>query len=342
MSLPHFGISEELQARLEWIEWQQRSDRFGTTSYPSSFDIPDPALGWRVRPNANVKHVKPGVYEVSVKTNAFGLRGTYPYSLNKAHGTLRVGVFGDSQTFGETVSDGETYIALLNRRLDNAEIINFGVRGYGTDQMLLYLEQEAQKYNLDIVVLATAFYHMRRNVTSFLFYAKPQFNLLDDGQLRLSGIPVPDPEKLRADTIAANRWPLMDQSVLLRWSWQRIRNLRKNWLFSANGEGWRLMRALISRFVKSAGTLGASVVLVNIDEGRPELEDDLQGLANDLSVKLVDLGPVLREAGGSGVDYAFPNDAHWTPEGHAIVAGALYSALSQEIGIADHCKEKNF
>ena len=55
--LPHFGLSQETQARLAWLDWQRQRRRYGTTSYPSSFDLPDPTLGWRVRPDASARHV---------------------------------------------------------------------------------------------------------------------------------------------------------------------------------------------------------------------------------------------------------------------------------------------
>ena len=328
--LPHFGISEELQSRLKGAERVKHKEKSGTTSYPGSFDIHDPYLGWRVRENANVRHINPGLYEVSIKTNAFGLRGTYPSNLEKPADVKRIGVFGDSQTFGETVNDHETYISLLNEKLPNTEVLNFGVRGYGVDQMLLYFEQEAAKYDLDIAVLAFGPYHIRRNVTSFLFSSKPYFTIIDNS-LELNGIPVPTPEQLDAEDITQQSWQLLDRSVLLRWIWQRVRNLKNRWLFSKYGHGWELTGALLTRFVTSAKAANTDVLLVNIGERYPDLENEIDHLAKNLSVDFINLGTTFRSAANEGIPYVLPNDSHWTYRGHIIVADTLYSYFCDKI-----------
>lgn len=338
--LPHFGIDETLQARLTWLDWQQQRERFGTTTYPSSFDAADANLGWKVRPNADARHVKPGVYEVEIHTNTFGLRGSHPGTLDKQPGITRIGVFGCSQTFGETVDNDETYVALLNKSLNDTETLNFGVRGYGTDQMFLYYQEQADKYNLDIVVIAFAFYHLSRNATGFSFYAKPVFRIDDYGELEVSGIPVPQPDKLGADDVTDKLWNIADHSVFLRWVWQRVRNLRARQVFSKNGETWHVTKALLSEFVESAHSNGSTVVIMNIDESHPELEDELQELADELSVALVNLGPVLRDAAASSVQYALPGDNHWTPLGHEIVARELQSHLCNSVDHA-HCSAQS-
>jgi hypothetical protein len=325
--LPHFGLPQETQARLAWLDWQQQRSRYGTTSYPSSFDLPDPMLGWRVRPNASARHVKPGMYDVAVHTNNAGLRGLEPVSPAKTPGRPRIGVFGCSQTFGESVDDTDTYVARLAGTHPNAEFLNFGVRGYGTDQMLLLYEEEGASYDLDVVVLAFAFYHMKRNATGFLFYAKPRFELADDGTLELVGTPVPMPEQLAAQDAGSATWNIADRSSFARWLWGRLVALRVRRQLAEQGEAWKLSEALIRRFVDSVRHTGSRPVLVNIDEARPDLEDDLTELAAELGVDLVNLGPVLREAQAAGEPYTLPNDNHWNAEGHRLVATELEAHL---------------
>jgi len=328
-TLPHFGIGEDLQARLAWIDWQKHRDRYGTTSYPSSFDQPDPDLGWKIKPNVAARHVKPGAYEVSVHTNERGMRGTAPVALAKTPGRTRIGVFGCSQTFGETVDDDETYVARLAAERPDAEFLNFGVRGYGTDQMLLYYEQEAAAYDLDVVVLAFAFYHMKRNAAGFLFYAKPYFDLDSNGSLHLHGVPVPSPDEFEAQDSSSYTWPLADRSVLLRWLWDRGRRLRERGFYSGTGYPWHLTEALIARFVGEARAEGSKVVLMNIDEEHPALEDELQALADRLDVGFVNLGPELRYAGENGITYTLADDNHWNAIGHGMVADRLEGFLCE-------------
>ncbi|MEN8133700.1 MAG: hypothetical protein ABFS45_26805 [Pseudomonadota bacterium] len=338
-SLPHFGISEDLQNHLTLMKLHQQRDKCGTTSYPGTFDIYDSLLGWRVKANANVRHVKPNVYEVGIRTNRFGLRGIYPTSLMKPVNTVRLGVFGDSQTFAETVNDDETYISILNRELHNEEVLNFGVRGYGTDQMLLYFKQDAAQYDLDIVMLATAFFHIKRNATGNYFHPKPYYTLLGNDELQLNGTPVPTLAEFAARIDSSDTWELADNSVFLRWFWQRVRNLRERWLFSENGDAWHLTKALITRFVQHAKESGTIVMLMNIDEKHPELEGDLQILADHLTVKLLNLGPVLRKEAAVGTDYTLPDDNHWNATGHMIVAKQLHQFLCEQ-ALVQNCDAK--
>ncbi len=338
-SLPHFGIAEDLQNHLALMKLHQHRDKYGTTSYPSTFDIYDSLLGWRVKASANVRHVKPNVYEVGIRTNQFGLRGIHPASLKKPLNTVRLGVFGDSQTFAETVNDDETYSSILNRELNSVEVLNFGVRGYGTDQMLLYLKRDAAQYDLDVIVLATAFFHIQRNATNIFFHPKPYYILLDNDELQLLGIPVPTLAEFTAGIDSSDTWALADKSVFLRWFWQRVRSLRERKLFSENGEAWHLTKVLITRFVQYARELGTIVVLMNIDENHPDLEGDLQILADHLNVKLLNLGYVLREAAAVGTDYTLPNDNHWNATGHKIVAKQLHRFLCGQ-AMVKNCDEK--
>ena len=87
------------------------------------------------------------------KYNSRGLRGKrdFPYTKNK--NKVRILILGDSFTFGDEVSDDETYSARLQAMLPHTEIINMGVHGYGHDQMLILLKEEGIKYQPDIVIL---------------------------------------------------------------------------------------------------------------------------------------------------------------------------------------------
>jgi hypothetical protein len=92
-------------------------------------------------------------------------------------------------------------------------VINFGIHGYGHDQMLLYLREEGIKYHPDIVILGFVVLDMERNVLSFRDYAKPRF-VLDGGRLVLTNTPVPRLE----ETLAREPWrsKFLDVLTMLR------------------------------------------------------------------------------------------------------------------------------
>src|SRR5262249_1689918 len=138
--------------------------------YP--FDVHHPTRGWAVRPGLSRARV---FNNKVLSSNSQGLRGSSEHSYEKPPGTLRILTFGDSFTFGDEVSDNETWPYYLEKLLPGSEVINFGVHGYGHDQMLLYLQEEGIKYHPDIVILGFLPFDMKRNVVSFRDYAKPRF-----------------------------------------------------------------------------------------------------------------------------------------------------------------------
>ncbi len=80
---------------------------------------------------------------------------------------LEVWIFGCSFTYGWGVNDEQTYPWILQKRLPEYEILNFGMSGYGTLQSFIQfrealLEGRAPKY----AVLAYASFHDARNTFS--------------------------------------------------------------------------------------------------------------------------------------------------------------------------------
>ena len=163
--------------------------------------------------------------------------------------------------------------------LRGVEVLNFGVHGYGTDQMLLRWEREGVAYAPDVVVLAFAYYHLDRNITGFRFYAKPHFILEPGGALQLERRARPRSRHARAGrrsgaTLAARR---SQRAAAL--AVERELRRRDDATFQAEGPAWEVTRALITRFAKTAHEHGARMVLLNIDEDAPWLSEPLERLA---------------------------------------------------------------
>ncbi len=177
---------DESSYRLNWI---RRGHKPGL-SYV--FDVYHPVRGWALAPNLKELRVFGGK---TLNSSSKGTRGREEHDYARAPGRLRVLVFGDSFTFGEEVSDEETYAAVLEQRLPGSEVINCGVHGYGHDQMLLYLEEEGPRYRPDVVILGFVAFDMDRNLLKFRDFAKPRFDL-KGGELVLKDNPVPTPEEV--------------------------------------------------------------------------------------------------------------------------------------------------
>jgi hypothetical protein len=192
-------LGEDSTWRRNWVKRHQNS---GMKIY-YKFDVYDPSKGWSLRPNIRDMEV---FQKKILNTNSKGFRGKKEYSYTKSKDKLRILMLGDSFAFGDEVSDNETYSYYLQEILPNTEVINLGVHGYGHDQMLILLKEEGIKYKPDIVLLGFFSIDMPRNLLKFRDFAKPKF-ILRNGELNLTGTPVPRPEDI------------------LKWDWARPRIL---------------------------------------------------------------------------------------------------------------------
>jgi len=175
------------------------------------FAEPDALLGWRNRPGLAGPYGG-DEFVTWVTINPDGQRGpSHPRA--RVAGKRRIAVLGDSQTWGDGVADGETFVALLDR--DDTEMLSFATPGWGTDQQLLELDNEAARYAPDVVVLATFVGNdLADNANRGSFqYPKPYFTLEDDGRLVLHGVPVPFSRPLHA-LIEVYRVVMRDSALL--------------------------------------------------------------------------------------------------------------------------------
>jgi hypothetical protein len=88
----------------------------------------------------------------------------------KPPGSIRIGCFGDSYTYGDEVVDGYDYPAFLQRMFEgrgyqNVQVINFGSQWYGFYQAYQMWEEFGKKYDLDYVLLGPKGFYINRDMT---------------------------------------------------------------------------------------------------------------------------------------------------------------------------------
>ena len=188
---------------------------YDTYSRPSVFWIHDPLLGWVHEPNSVGTYLGPRPwpveFESTVRINSLGLRG--PEVTDVPKGGYRVLVLGDSLTAGFEVEYEETFTAVLEQLLSQemgaaVQVINAGVRGYGTDQELLYYRERGRKLEPHLVILVSSFNDPRNNTMVHRMrrpFGKGAFAIRDDDSLELIGTPVPKYPECSAFQLAANR-----------------------------------------------------------------------------------------------------------------------------------------
>ncbi len=153
------------------------------------FAQPDPLLGWRNRPRLAGPYGG-DEFLTWVTINEAGQRGPW-HPLQRVPGKRRIAVLGDSQTWGDGVGDDETFVALLDG--GDTEVLSFSCPGWGTDQELLALDNDAARYAPDVMLVAFfAGNDLLDNLSRGTFqYPKPYFTLERSGALLLRGVPVP-------------------------------------------------------------------------------------------------------------------------------------------------------
>ena len=119
----------------------------------------DDTVGHRLLPGARGWFRGEGKAYVEISDE--GLRDR-EHAIAKSPNTLRIAVLGDSFAEALQVPLEESFWAVMERRVDSclaprgvqAEVLNFGVSGYGTTQEFLTLRDHVWKYDPDVVLLA--------------------------------------------------------------------------------------------------------------------------------------------------------------------------------------------
>lgn len=201
--------------------------------------VPDQTLGWTIAPSRKSEN---GMYLSSVE----GLRSAEQgVSMKERSTTCRIALVGDSFTFGETVPYEDTWGAILGDRLGGrCQIVNFGVIGYGTDQVYLRYLKDVRPWHPDLVIFSFIDDDFRRTMSVYGFltfpdgrfpFTKPRFILKGDEPERLLP-PLASPrEPFESDSI--HHLPGIDYDVgYLPFEWDRA-----GWEWLAQSYIWRFL-----------------------------------------------------------------------------------------------------
>jgi hypothetical protein len=142
----------------------------------------DPQIGWKMRPNVERPGKTAGVRHFYV-SNPQGFRS--PLDFDAPLTRPNVAMVGDSFTFGYGVDEPATFTALLNRDLPHATFYNYGMPGFGLDQMWLTARYYALPRKPSLMVVTMISENFVRSLEAFREtegWNKPVFRL-DGGRL---------------------------------------------------------------------------------------------------------------------------------------------------------------
>ena len=329
----------------------------------------DETLGWKNKPNAEGILKMPDS-TTHIKINSKGLRDR-SYGYKKPEGVMRIVVLGDSFTWGYGVEDKERYTEILEEGLlENIQVINMGVTGYGTDQEFHTLKNEGVKYNPDLVIIAFQIGTDIADNTHTVRYTYPKtmFVLDNNNKLTLTNVPVPQKEEWM------KRWEVKNNdndNVTLFLSFRRfmahhshayvfiadrivsspnLLNLFKKigiadkmtlprgaYGFCHYHYNWNLTKAVLKEIDTVAKTNDAKTFIVIVptrEQVNKNFDSELNGALVDLgkenNITVLDCLPEFRKHAQNGEQLYFEIDGHWNANGHKLAAELIYDKLIEE------------
>ena len=263
----------------------------------------DAELGWSPIPSST--STVTNARTIHVQHNSLGLRDI-EFSPD---GRPTIMFLGDSFVWGLDAEADERFTDLLRPRIPGYKIVAAGVSGYGTDQEYLLLQRLWPNVKPAVVVLIFCSQNDRLdNSTNIRYegYQKPYFATAADGSLVLSGQPVPKSRQqyFQEDWWVRNLWLarlVADVYVMLRHP-----------LLNVPDPTERLV-SKIRDFVEANGAR----FLVGLQYRDDRLIRHLE--ANRIPFVNFE-GAGFYPGEGAG--------AHWTPEGHKVVAERVLGLLT--------------
>jgi len=178
----------------------------------------DKFLGWNSNPNMTDTYNEQGI-----------LGPNKLFTVKPEDDILRIALFGDSMTRSSGRGFDKSWGYLLEKNLIelgyNVEVMNFGVGGYGIDQIYLRWEIEGKKYSPHIVIFG--FYsvdiarclevHKLKNwgLTGGILFSKPRFLIESNNDtLKTINYPTIPPDKLLYNTKSFDDLPYIQYDTI--------------------------------------------------------------------------------------------------------------------------------
>ena len=347
-------------------QWREFADRnlamLARASQLKTFGVSDDTLGWTVGPT---RKSEDGLYESSAE----GLRSaTQGEVLRNGLGDCRVALVGDSFTFGDDVRFEDSWAYRLEQLLPKGcRVLNFGVGGYGIDQMYLRYKRDVPSWKPNLVILSFIDPDLHRTMSSygFLFFEqgnslpKPRFVLDQGGTLNIVNQPLPKAEdifmlpsihdvpfieydqKYNPTDWDRPQWWYVHRSYFLRLLISLYRFSDKDRPFVSDADMRALNSSLLHAFVDAVRMDGATPLLVYLPNKRdfkkksPWIPEGLQILQH-AQLEHVDLTSCLKR--DSEPNHFIPmgggHGGHYTPQANATVAACLGPIVQDRLGLA--------
>ena len=339
-----------------WQEFVDRTrTRWARSNDQSRFSLYDPLLGWAIGPGRakdNGKYV----------SSAEGLRAAYQGEVLRAGlGNCRVALVGDSVTFGEEVWYVDSWAAQLEKLLPKGcRVLNFGVEGYGVDQMYLRYIKDVQSWEPRIVILGFIDGDIPRTMSVYSFlifpgsdipFAKPRFDLDPDDRLIIMNQPLIKPDTVLSTRSIADLPFVAHDKRYVQAEWDQ-----PEWKYFYNSVIFRLLismyppserarpavsdnmtrfinREVLRSFVEAVSKRGSMPLVVYLPfpyDYPPHPIYRMQGvrILEDNGIDHINLTSCLEHVPASE---RFAEHGHYSPAGNAAIAQCLYPVVLEKL-----------
>lgn len=279
--------------------------------------VNDARLGWRMRAGAAFDQ-KSDEYTFHVTCNSAGFRSSREFVAEP--GVRRIAFLGDSFTFGNGVEEAETFVALVEADRAGVRAFNFGIPGFGVDQMWQTLEHVALPLRPHLVVVTFILDDLKRSLDSYRFrdgwVRKPSYTL-SGGRLE------PLTEANAPSGIA--RWA--ERNLHVAEAGTRLLERLSLTTPVTLGRRWSLNFAIFRAIRDACRRAGIPLIVMYVPPvERWEPVASFERAFRELEIPFVDLG---REPVSDHRGYFFARDRHFNAEGHRFARDALEPALSR-------------
>ena len=281
---------------------------------PSANFVTDAQTGWRMRPSRSFTWKIDGERDVYT-ANSQGFRSGSDFQAGDPR--FKVAFVGDSFTFGTGVPDDGSFPALVGAADRKRVAWNFGMPGFGVDQVWLSARYQALPLKPDLLVVGLINVDFQRSQVVFRRmegFGKPTFKLVD-GRLIERGIETPPNIIMRYLDGGSRLWSM------------GVRAWRSLGIQYGVGEYWTLNQAIIDSIREDCRRAGVPVLFVYIPikglEPFPALRNHMRGTRAEY-IDLTEQRPVPPPS------IYLRNDGHLSAKGHRYVAGLVENWIQSQ------------
>lgn len=331
---------------------------------------PNAKLGWNYKEDFHLGRSAAGNVTWDFRSNSDRIRAPQGHGTGaKQAGETRILLLGDSFTMGWALEADQTFASRLEtmcaEKGQNVTVIPAGTEGYYTDQECLWLENNIQKYQPDIVIVCPYANDVVGNaLPKYLATNKPLFTVGANGEIANDPAEVADGRNIilkisrLASTINSIRLGMGSLIPVPEANGGGKLQL-DDWSFLRNepaevAGGWRATAAIAKRIVTKAKAAGVKQVFAAPIPNKFEIHSS-DGVVFEQMCKcapgsldygkvttklgetfaaagatVIDARPAILAAGATKrVYYEAMNEWHFNPEGANAFAGSLYENLTK-------------